>query len=97
MVGWGQGEDLGACLRSRPQSLVPANASAMTTTLGQLAPGSSPPANCIGGPDDLVPANVDEGNGYTVPASGTITQWSTNAAVGAGQTLKLKVDRKSVV
>ena len=38
---------------------------------------------------------VTSGNTYVVPAGGVaITSWSTNAAAGAGQQLKMKVFRK---
>lgn len=64
-----------------------------STTIGQLAP-PNPPAACLGGPNDLLQASLTSGNPYTVPPEGgTITSWSTNAAPGPGQTLKMKVFR----
>lgn len=63
------------------------------TTLGQLAAANPPPV-CSGGPGDIVQAVLSGGPSYVVPApGGAITSWSTNAAAGAGQTLKLKVFR----
>jgi hypothetical protein len=63
-------------------------------TVGQLAPGTSPPAPCISSPFDLVQPTVTSGNTYEVPQFGaTITSWSHNAAVGAGQMLTFKVFR----
>ncbi len=38
--------------------------------------------------------SVTSGTSYAVPAVGTITSWSTNAAAGGGQTFTLKVFRK---
>ena len=70
-------------------SAAPATAS---VTIGQLAP-ADPPVVCSGGPNDLFQSSLASGTSYTVPFDGTITQWSTNAAAGAGQTLKMKVFR----
>jgi hypothetical protein len=68
----------------------PASAQALTT-IGQLAP-ANPPTTCVGGPNDAVQAQLSSGTSYSVPApGGVITSWSTNAAAGTGQTLKLKV------
>jgi hypothetical protein len=65
-------------------------------TIGQLAPGTSPPALCGNGPVDVLQATVTSGTAYVVPPGvTTITSWSTNAAAGAGQTLKFKVFRKT--
>ena len=68
-------------------------AAAAPVTVGQLAPGGSPPI-CMGGPADAFNTAVAAGNTYVVPPGyTTVTSWSTNAATGAGQTLKLKVFR----
>jgi hypothetical protein len=65
---------------------------AEATTIGQLAPNSSP-ANCPGLFDIFSPT-VTKGESYAVPSYGTaITSWSTNAADGAGQMLTLKIFR----
>lgn len=60
-----------------------------SVTIGQLAPGPPATAACVNGPDDLLQPE------YVVPAGGVaITSWSTTAAAGAGQQLKMKVLRK---
>lgn len=61
-------------------------------TIGQLAPGT-PTASCDNSPFDLAQPTVTSGNGYVVPAAGVVTSWSTNAAAGAGQMLKMKIFR----
>src|SRR5262245_28998192 len=66
----------------------PAGAS---VTLGQLNPGG-PGGTCVGAA--FAQSSVASGNTYTVPATGSITQWSHNAAAGAGQMLTMKVLRK---
>ena len=45
-------------------------------------------------PFDMVQPSVTSGNTYVVPATGTVTSWSTNAAAGAGQMLTMKIFRK---
>lgn len=66
-----------------------------STTIGQLAPGTSPSAFCNSGPVDFIPGIAIDGNSYVVPpGGGTITSWSTNAASGIGQTLTMKVFRR---
>ena len=60
-------------------------------TLGQLNPGPTG-GSCAAA--DFAQLNVGTGNSYTVPEAGTITQWSHNAAAGAGQMLTMKVLRK---
>jgi hypothetical protein len=62
-------------------------------TIGQLAPESPPPAVCAEGLDFAQPT-VTSGNTYVVPANGTITSWSHNAAAGTGQMLKMKIFRQ---
>jgi hypothetical protein len=72
----------------------PATAS---VTLGQLAPGSSPPDECLGpGGQDVLQPTVTSGNTYVVPGTGTITSWKHNAAGSSSgvQRLTLKVFRK---
>ena len=65
-----------------------------SVTIGQLAPGGPPPAIC-GGSYDLLQTTVTSGTTYVVPAGGIeISSWSTNAALGSGQQLKMKVFRK---
>jgi hypothetical protein len=73
---------------------IPASPAAAAVTIGQLAPGSPPAANCNASPFDSVQPSVTGGNTYVVPATGTVTSWSTNAAAGAGQMLTMKIFRK---
>ena len=61
-------------------------------TIGQLA--SSPSGGGTPTPDFLQLA-VASGAGYSVPANGTITSWSTNAVTGSGEQLTMKVYRKT--
>jgi hypothetical protein len=68
---------------------------AASVTIGQLAPGSSPPATCTNGPADLFQWTVGDGNTYVVPGTGRITSWSHNAAAGAGQMLTMKIFRQA--
>lgn len=74
-----------------------ASASAVTT-IGQLAPGNSPPATCFFPADtniDYVQPSAVGGPSYVVPAGGAaVTSWSTKAAIGANQQFKLKAFRK---
>src|SRR5262249_43724562 len=74
--------------------ITPAVSSA-SVTLGQLAPGSSPPLDCANpDPYDVLQPTVTSGNTYVVPASvakGTISAWSHNAGAGAGQSIAFKV------
>jgi hypothetical protein len=73
--------------------LAGASPAAASVTIGQLAP-ASPPAIC-GGSYDILQPTVTSGSTYVVPAGGVaITSWSTSAAAGAGQELKMKVFRK---
>jgi len=76
---------LGASAPAASQATTP-------VTIGQLAPANPSPA-CSGGPNDIIQAALASGTSYVVPTDGTITQWSTNAAAGAGQMLKMKVFR----
>ena len=74
--------------------LLPGAASAAPVTIGQLAPGTSPSANCVVSPFDSLQPTVTSGNTYVVPVGGAVvTAWSTNAAAGAGQMLKMKIFR----
>ena len=70
-------------------SLGIASSAPAAMTIGQLAPGDPPGANCNVGPLDLF--NTDAA--YVVPIPGVITSWTHNAGAGAGQTLKMKVFR----
>lgn len=63
-------------------------------TLGQLAPGTNPPATCLG-PNDLVQTMAGSAPRYVAPSAGVITSWSTNAAAGMGQAMTFKVYRPS--
>jgi hypothetical protein len=67
--------------------------SSAAVTIGQLAPESPPPALCTESPFDTAQPTVTSGNSYVVPANGTITSWSHNAAAGAGQMMKMKIFR----
>ena len=67
-------------------------------TLGQLAPGISPPGyldgECGGPvPGDYLQQTVSSGNSFVVPGPGTITSWSHNAGDGTGMTLTFKAFR----
>jgi hypothetical protein len=76
-------------------ALAGASTAAASTTIGQLAPGSPPPAECTGSPFDLLQPTVTSGNTYVVPAEGVaITSWSTSAAAGAGQMMEMKAFRQ---
>jgi hypothetical protein len=84
---------LGICVAVIAVAAGGSSASA-AVTIGQLAPGSSPPATCSNPmPYDMVQPSVTSGASYVVPGTGPqlITSWSTNAGPGAGQTLALKV------
>jgi hypothetical protein len=64
----------------------------------QLTVGQVAPTNLLSGceypaPYDEFQLSVSSGASYTVPASGVLTSWSTNAGPGGGQTLGLKVFR----
>jgi hypothetical protein len=73
---------------------VSASVAATATTIGQIPP-ATPTAICSNPPADLFQATVGSGSSYTVPpGSTTLTSWSTYAAEGPGQTLKMKVFRK---
>ena len=67
---------------------------AASVTIGQLAPGASPPLVCNIGPADRLQPVVGSGNSYVVPGTGTITSWSTNAGAGPDQSLTMKIFRK---
>src|SRR5215211_3488662 len=73
------------------------SSAAGAVTLGQLAPGSSPPANCANDdPYDALQPTVTTGNSYVVPATvpnWVVTSWSHNASADAGQMLTLKFFR----
>jgi hypothetical protein len=71
--------------------LTPAGARAQIT-IGQLPPGT-PTTPCTSGPFDLWQSRVAAGSGYTAPAPGMITSWSTTAAAGGDQQLEFKVFR----
>jgi hypothetical protein len=65
-------------------------------TIGQLAPSGTPVSECeYSDPYDEVQTAVASGNGYTVPVSGVLTSWSTNAGLGPNQQLGLKVFRRT--
>jgi hypothetical protein len=65
-----------------------------TTTIGQLAPGT-PPQFCDTTHNDFFNNKVSSGASYVVPPySGTIANWSTNAAAPSGQQMTMKVFRK---
>jgi hypothetical protein len=63
-------------------------------TLGQLAPGAVPPADCANPMAfDVLQPTVTSGNGYVSPVNGKITSWSHNAGPDAMQALAFKVFR----
>src|SRR3954451_11846653 len=59
-------------------------------TVGRVAPGDPPVANCIQSPYD----DVTVGGAYTMPANGTVTSWTHNAGSASGQQLTMKVFRR---
>jgi hypothetical protein len=76
-----------------------ASPAAGSVTLGQLAPGVSPPGyldgQCGGPvPGDYLQQTVSSGNSFVVPGPGVITSWSHNAGDGTGMTLTFKVFRQ---
>jgi hypothetical protein len=72
-----------------------ATSSQAEVTLGQLAPGTSPPANCSNPTSyDVLQPTVTSGNGYVATANGVITSWSNNASSDLGQMLEFKVFRQ---
>ncbi|HEX5982702.1 MAG TPA: IPT/TIG domain-containing protein [Solirubrobacterales bacterium] len=70
--------------------VLPAQAGAQVT-IGELAP-PNPVPYCINGPYDGAPVGPAAPT-YTAPISGTVTSWSTNATLGAGQRLTFKIYR----
>jgi hypothetical protein len=94
--------------RLRIAGVVAAGLIALTTassawgavTIGQLAPGTSPPDLCTSNsPFDEVQPTVTSGNSYVVPAlppasALVVSSWSINAGPGAGASLKMKMWRK---
>jgi len=70
---------------------VSASPSTASITIGQLP--SSPGAIDCFGDNEWIQPSVTSGTSYVVPATGTITSWSHNAKVGAGQALTMKVFR----
>lgn len=89
---------LGAVVGSIVVGAFAASPAAASITLGQLAPGVSPPGyldgQCGGPvPGDLLQQTVSSGNSFVVPGPGVITSWSHNAGDGTGMTLTFKVFR----
>lgn len=65
-------------------------------TIGQVAPPEGVATNCPGSATDVLQPSVTAGaNLYVAKQAGTITSWSTRAAVGPGQTYTLKVFRRT--
>jgi hypothetical protein len=86
-----------ACLTSAALALGASSASAVT--IGQLAPDVPPEESCFGGPFDVLQPTVTSGNGYVVPSTGgvtnwTLTSWSTNNRGMTGDIMGLKLFRK---
>ncbi len=73
-------------------AVVTASPSTAAITLGQLPPTTPTP---VCSPDDRVQPSVTSGNSYAVPASGTITSWSTlSGTPGLGDaSMQLKIFR----
>jgi hypothetical protein len=72
-----------------------ADSAGATMTIGQTAPGNQPGATCsAASADQLQPTSVSTA-GYFAKEAGTITTWSTNAAIGAGQLWTMKVFRRT--
>jgi PASTA domain/IPT/TIG domain len=71
------------------------SAATALVTVGQVAPGASPTATCnFTQPYDELQVVSGAAPSYTVPVSGVLTSWSTNAAANGGQALGLKVFRQ---
>jgi hypothetical protein len=66
---------------------------AASVTIGQLAPGTPMGFADPSGTYDVLQPAVTSGNTYVAPGNGTITSWSHNAALGAGQMMTFKVFR----
>ncbi|HEX5610601.1 MAG TPA: IPT/TIG domain-containing protein [Solirubrobacterales bacterium] len=63
-------------------------------TVGQIAPGTNPETSCeFSQSYDEIQIVSGAAPSYTVPVSGVLTSWSTNAAAGSGQTMGMKVFR----
>jgi hypothetical protein len=69
------------------------SSAAAQITVGQTAPGFSPPAECEEefAFDEWQRAVAVDTTSYVVPTAGVLTSWSTNAAAGPNQILTLKV------
>jgi hypothetical protein len=81
-----------ASLLAVATALLTPTAARAQITIGQL-PIGTPTTPCTSGPFDLWQSKVAAGSGYTAPASGVITSWSTTAAAGGEQQLEFKVFR----
>jgi hypothetical protein len=71
---------------------ISASPAAASITLGQV-PATTPPLVCSNVKDDWVQPSVSSGNSYAASVAGTITSWSTFAAVNSGQVWTFKVFR----
>jgi hypothetical protein len=82
-----------ACLTAASIAATASPAGA-TMLIGQTAPGSQPGLTCsAASADQLQPTSVTTA-AYFAKEAGTITAWSTNAALGPGQTWVVKVFRR---
>jgi len=82
-----------ACLTASLSLVIAASSSAAPVTVGQLAPPNPPPS--CNTQADIFQTAVSSGSTYIVPPGyTTLGSWSTNASVGAGQLIKMKVFRK---
>jgi hypothetical protein len=84
-----------AALLAACSLLATAAPAAATMTIGQVAPGNPTLATCTtpASTDFLQPTSVTVA-GFFVKEAGTITSWSTNASLGAGQQYTMKIFRK---
>src|SRR5262245_39339051 len=73
-------------------TLVAAAPASALVSVGQTAPGP-PVAACSAADFDIFSLSAAAGPNYVTP-SGTLTSWSTNATLGAGQQFTMKVFRK---
>jgi hypothetical protein len=65
-------------------------------TIGQVAPPEGVATNCPGIATDVLQPSVTAGADlYVAKQAGTITSWSTRAAVGPGQSYTLKIFRRT--
>jgi hypothetical protein len=68
-----------------------ASAAGAEVTVGQTVRAPYTLLPCSG--EEIVPTSIAEGTSYVMPATGSLTSWSTSAGPAPGQTMGLKVFR----